>query len=71
MDYIDQPLIRGDLRRRLGREYYILRRKVEDLASGTRWARLAPPQEKALPPHGASFADPSPTEGRGYVPAGE
>nr|WP_315125029.1 VanW family protein [uncultured Porphyromonas sp.] len=49
MDYIDQPLIRGDLRRRLGREYYILRRKVEDLASGTRWARLAPPQEKLYP----------------------
>ena len=49
MDYIDQPLIRGDLRRRLGREYYILRRKVEDLASGTRWARLSPPQEQLYP----------------------
>ena len=44
MDYIDKPLIRSDLRRKLGKEYYILKRKARDAFSGVRWAKIRPPE---------------------------
>ncbi len=46
MDYIVKPIVRKAWRRRLGKEYYIIKRKVRDLMSDIRWARqtTTPPQ---------------------------
>ena len=49
MDYIDKPLIRSDLRRKLGKEYYILKRKARDAFSGVRWAKIRPPEGRLYP----------------------
>lgn len=38
MDYIVKPEIHHPWRRRLGKECYILKRRVEDLFSRTRWS---------------------------------
>lgn len=41
MDYVVKPVIRNLWRRRLGKEYYIMRRKFTDVFSTIRWSKLA------------------------------
>lgn len=39
IDFVEKPLMRAPWRRRLGREYYILKRKMRDILGGTKWAK--------------------------------
>ncbi|MDO4691327.1 MAG: VanW family protein [Porphyromonadaceae bacterium] len=53
MDYVEQLRIRGELRRRLGREYYTIRRVLRDWFSTIKWAkrRVQPLQLYTLKEH--------------------